>query len=150
MKPFHQKSLMLASSLAMLLALGACDRYGDRAAGPTPADRTEQATSRATEESRDAAARARAQADKAAEETKAMGAAAVDKVDDATITTKVNAELAVDKDLSAIKIDVDTKNGVVTLTGPAPSASARERATEIAKNVKGVTSVNNQLTVKAG
>jgi hyperosmotically inducible periplasmic protein len=150
MKPFHQKSLMLASSLAMLLALGACDRYGDSTAGRTPADRTEQATSRATEETRDAAARARAQADKAADKTKAMGASAGDKVDDATITTKVNAELAADKDLSAIKIDVDTKDGVVTLTGPAPSASARERATEIAKNVKGVTSVNNQLTVKAG
>ena len=71
-------------------------------------------------------------------------------MDDAAITTKVNAELAADKDLSAIKIDVDTKDGVVTLTGPAPSAGARERATEIAKNVKGVTSVNNQLTVKAG
>jgi osmotically-inducible protein OsmY len=58
--------------------------------------------------------------------------------------------LATDKDLSAIKIDVDTKDGVVTLTGPAPSESARDRATEIAKNVKGVSSVNNQLTVKAG
>jgi len=150
MKPFHQKSLMLASSLAMLLALGACDRYGGQSAGKTPADSAGQATSQATEESRDAAARARAAVDKAGEETKAMGAAAVDKVDDATITTKVNAELATDKDLSAIKIDVDTKDGVVTLTGPAPSADARERATEIAKNVKGVTSVNNQLTVKAG
>jgi osmotically-inducible protein OsmY len=39
---------------------------------------------------------------------------------------------------------------VVTLTGPAPSESARDRAAEIAKNVKGVSSVNNQLTVKAG
>ena len=150
MKPFQQKSLMLASSLAMLLALGACDRYGDSTAGKTPADTAGQATSRATEEARDAAARARAGATKAGEETKAMGAAAVDKVDDASITTKVNAGLAADKDLSAIKIDVDTKDGVVTLTGPAPSASARERATEIARNVKGVSSVNNQLTLKAG
>jgi hyperosmotically inducible periplasmic protein len=150
MKLFHHKSLMLASSLAMLLALGACDRYGDRTAGSTPADRTAQATSGAAEASRDAAARANAKAKGAAEDIKSMGAAAGDKVSDASITTKVNAELAADKDLSAIKIDVDTKDGVVTLTGPAPSASARERATEIAKNVKGVTSVNNQLTVKAG
>jgi hyperosmotically inducible periplasmic protein len=71
-------------------------------------------------------------------------------VDDAAITTKVNAGLAADKDLSAVKIDVDTKDGVVTLTGPAPTAGARERATEIARGVKGVSSVNNQLTVKAG
>jgi hyperosmotically inducible periplasmic protein len=150
MKPFQQKSLMLASSLAILLALGACDQYGDRTAGQTPADKTAQATSRATEESRDAAARARASANKAGEDTKAMGAAAAGKVDDASITAKVNAGLAADKDLLATKIDVDTKGGVVTLTGPAPSASARERAAEIARNVKGVSSVNNQLTVKAG
>ena len=38
-----------------------------------------------------------------------MGAGAADKVDDATITTKMNAALAADKDLSAIKIDVDTR-----------------------------------------
>jgi hyperosmotically inducible periplasmic protein len=149
MKPHQQKSLMLASSLAMLLALGACDRYGGTV-GQTPADRTGQATSRASEESRDAAARARASANKVGEDTKAMGAAATSKVDDAAITTKVNAGLAADKDLSAIKIDVDTKDGVVTLTGLAPSASARERATEIARNIKGVSTVNNQLTVKAG
>lgn len=138
MQHFH-KSLMLASSLALVLALGACDRYG-----------AEDRTGQVTDQSRDAAARANAAAKKAGEETKAMGAAAVEKVDDAAITTKINAELAADKDLSAIRIDVDTKNGVVTLTGPAPSASARDRAAEIAKNVKGVTSVNNQLTVKAG
>lgn len=146
MKPFHQKSLMLVSSLAMLLALGACDRGYQRAAD----ERTDSATARSTEESRDAAARARAAGESVADATRAMGAGAMDKVDDATITTKVNAALAADKDLAAIKIDVDTKNGVVTLTGPAPSADARERATDLAKNVKGVSSVNNQLTVKAG
>jgi hyperosmotically inducible protein len=149
MKPFHQKSLMLASSLAMLFALSACDRTGNTA-GRSPAERTEQATNRAAEETRDAAARANATARSAADDTKAMGAGVADKVDDATITTKVNAALAADKDLSAIKIDVDTKNGVVTLTGPAPSADARKRATDVAKGVKGVSSVNNQLAVKAG
>jgi len=150
MKSFHQRSLMVASSLAMLLALGACDKLDNRAAG-TGADSAGQKSSRvAKEESQDAAARARANAKSAGDSTKAMGAAAVDKVDDAMITTKVKAGLAADKDLSAIKIEVDTKDGVVTLTGPAPSASAREHATELAKNVKGVTSVNNNLTVKAG
>jgi hyperosmotically inducible periplasmic protein len=147
MKAFHQKGLMVASSLAMLLALGACDRL-ERTAGT---DSAGQKTSRAAkEETQDAAARARATAKSAGDETKAMGAAATDKVDDALITTKVKAGLATDKDLSAIKIEVETKDGVVTLTGPAPSDSAREHAAEVAKNVKGVTSVNNKLTVKAG
>ena len=52
--------------------------------------------------------------------------------------------------VSAIRIDVDTRDGVVTLSGPAPSATARERASEIARGVKGVSSVNNQLTIKSG
>ncbi len=68
--------------------------------------------------------------------------------DDATITAAVSAGLAKDPDLSAIKIDVDTQAGKVTLRGPAPNPVAKERAEEIAKNVKGVSSVDNQLEVK--
>ncbi|QNP60338.1 BON domain-containing protein [Paenacidovorax monticola] len=76
---------------------------------------------------------------------KALGA-----VDDAAITAQVAAGLAKDPDLSALKINVDTKAGVVTLSGPAPTAQAKDRAADIAKAVKGVSSVNNQLAVKAG
>lgn len=67
---------------------------------------------------------------------------------DATITASVSAGLIKDPDLSAIKIDVDTKKGVVSLYGPAPSQAALERATMIAKAVKGVLAVDNKLTVK--
>ena len=67
---------------------------------------------------------------------------------DVAITASVSAGLIKDPDLSAFKIDVDTKQSVVSLYGPAPSEAARERATVIAKAVKGVTSVDNKLTVK--
>jgi osmotically-inducible protein OsmY len=70
--------------------------------------------------------------------------------EDLAITASVSAALAKDSDLSAIKINVDTKNGAVTLNGPAPTEAAREKATTLAKAVKGVTSVNNKLVVKAG
>ena len=70
-------------------------------------------------------------------------------IDDASITAQVNAGLAKDPDLSALKINVDTVNGKVTLNGPAPSTVARDRAETIAKAVSGVTSVNNQLVVSA-
>lgn len=70
-----------------------------------------------------------------------------DKVADAVITTSVNAELAKDSSLSALKINVDTDAGRVALKGTAPSTAARERATTLASNVKGVVSVDNQLTV---
>lgn len=141
MKSLQQKALVTASSLAMLLALGACERYDDRTAGPKMDSPVTGA--KAKQDAKDATA-------STVDATKGMGAAAGNKIDDSSITAKVNAELATDKDLSAIRIDVDTKDGVVTLTGPAPSAGARERATEIARNVKGVNSVNNQLKVKAG
>ena len=135
MKSSPQRGLLVISSLAMLLALGACDRADNRTVGEridSGAARTEQA------------------ARNAADDTKAMGAAASSKIDDGMITTKVNAALVADKDLSAVKINVDTKDGVVTLTGPAPSPEAAAQATKIAKDVKGVISVNNQLVVKAG
>lgn len=68
--------------------------------------------------------------------------------DDAVITASVAAGLIKDPDLSALKIDIDTKQGVVYLYGPAPSELARMRATDIAKAVKGVSGVENKLTVK--
>ncbi|HSV35928.1 MAG TPA: BON domain-containing protein [Ramlibacter sp.] len=156
MKTIHlnaPKSLATAASLAVLLALGACDRTDERTAGQrmdSAVSQTRQAGAEVKRDAQDATASAGAAVRNAAEDTKAMGAAAADKIDDASITAKVNAGLSTDKDLSAIRIDVDTQSGVVTLSGPAPSATAKERASEIARAVKGVTSVNNQLTVKAG
>jgi hyperosmotically inducible protein len=70
------------------------------------------------------------------------------KIDDAMITTTVKAELAKDPSLSALKINVDTDNGRVSLKGTAPSNEAREHATTLAQNVKGVSAVDNQLMVK--
>lgn len=74
----------------------------------------------------------------------------VEQLEDAVITAKVTTGLAADKILTASRIQVETQDGVVTLKGPAPTPAARERATEIARNVKGVTSVNNQLSVRSG
>lgn len=68
--------------------------------------------------------------------------------DAAAITTAMKAKLVADDDLKALDINVDTVGGVVTLTGMAPSASAKNRATDIAGTVEGVSSVNNNLTVQ--
>jgi hyperosmotically inducible protein len=72
---------------------------------------------------------------------------ATNKVADALITTSVKAELAKDSQLSALRINVDTDNGRVALKGAAPDAGSKERATQLASAVKGVVSVDNQLTV---
>jgi hyperosmotically inducible periplasmic protein len=65
------------------------------------------------------------------------------------ITARVKAALAADGQLSALSINVDTVNSVVSLYGPAPSAEAIERASVLAKAVEGVTAVNNRLVVSA-
>jgi len=73
-----------------------------------------------------------------------------DKVSDAVITTTVKAEIAKDSSLSAMRINVDTDSGRVVLRGTAPNAQARDHATALASSVKGVVSVDNQLTIEPG
>lgn len=70
------------------------------------------------------------------------------KAEDIAVTAKVNAALAGDPRLSALKINVDTLDGKVSLSGFAPDAASRERATELAQAVSGVVSVDNKLEVK--
>lgn len=71
-------------------------------------------------------------------------------VKDSVITTKIKAELAAEKMSSLVNISVDTDHkGVVTLGGTAASKTAVDKAVSIAKAVKGVTSVNNQIKVVA-
>ncbi|PMP67208.1 MAG: hypothetical protein C0190_03700, partial [Thermodesulfobacterium geofontis] len=60
------------------------------------------------------------------------------QIDDATITTKVKLKLIEDKEIKAFSIDVDTLNGVVTLTGVVETEAQRIKAIELAKSVPGV------------
>ena len=68
--------------------------------------------------------------------------------DDATLTTNVKTQLAADATLAKSTINVETKDGVVTLTGTANSDADKSKAEQIAKAVNGVKSVVNNLTVK--
>ena len=69
---------------------------------------------------------------------------------DAGITASIQTDYLKDPDLSVFKIDVDTKDGVVTLNGTTDTPTARARAEKLAAANKGVKEVRNQLTVKAG
>lgn len=71
-----------------------------------------------------------------------------DVLSDAAITTSINADLLKDPELSVMKIDVDTRDGKVTLNGLTPNETARLRAGRIAAAIKGVTAIDNYLTVK--
>jgi len=69
-------------------------------------------------------------------------------VDDSVITTKVKSMLAADDFLKSFKISVETFKGTVQLSGFVTSQKAVDKAGEIARSVKGVTSVKNDLVVK--
>ena len=69
-------------------------------------------------------------------------------VDDSVITTKVKARLVKDKQVRARDIEVKTVNGVVELSGTARSKREASKAASIARNVKGVKSVKNDMILK--
>lgn len=69
-------------------------------------------------------------------------------INDTAITASIKTDLLKDPDLSVLKIDVDTKDGVVTLNGLASNDAARTRAEKMASSIKGVKQVRNFLVVK--
>jgi hyperosmotically inducible periplasmic protein len=73
------------------------------------------------------------------EATPAMG--------DAGITTTVKTKFLGDTGVAGLQIDVDTRDGVVTLTGTVPTAAEKRRAVELAKATDGVKSVVDRLKV---
>ena len=81
---------------------------------------------------------------------KSMTASVKENVGDAMITTKIKAEFAKDKQVSAMRIKVDTDDkGAVTLSGNAKSKAEADQAEKIARDTKGVTSVKNDIMVQA-
>jgi len=69
-------------------------------------------------------------------------------IDDSVITTKVKSGLAADDFLKSFQISVETYKGVVQMSGFVDSQKAVDTAGQIARSVKGVTSVKNDLIVK--
>lgn len=154
MPSLRSRTPRLVACLALPLALGACS---DRGADQTVGQRVDSALGRAGEVAREvqeggreAAHDARTATMGAASQARQAASQAGAKVDDAKITSQVNAGLAQDKDFGTGAVDVTTREGVVTLKGTAPSAAAKARAAEIARNVKDVKSVENQLSVRGG
>src|SRR5512146_1119030 len=69
-------------------------------------------------------------------------------VDDTVITTKVKAAIFNEPSLKSAEINVETFKGTVQLTGFVSSRADINRAVEVARGVKGVTSVRNDMRLK--
>ena len=71
-----------------------------------------------------------------------------ERLSDASLTATVKSKLLADPDTSGLRIDVDTKDKVVTLTGKVKSQAEKGEAVQVARNTEGVRSVNDQLTIE--
>ncbi len=69
-------------------------------------------------------------------------------IDDTAITTAVKARFAEDKSVAATAISVETLNGTVQLSGFAKSAAEKSQAESLARGVKNVKSVRNDIVVR--
>lgn len=69
-------------------------------------------------------------------------------LDDSVITTKVKAAVFAEPTLKSTEINVETYKGIVQLSGFVSSQSSIDRAEEVARGVKGVKSVQNDMRVK--
>jgi len=70
-----------------------------------------------------------------------------EQVDDAALLTSVKSALAADSTANAADVNVDVNRGEVKLSGFVDSASHKARAAEIARDVDGVKSVQNDIAV---
>jgi osmotically-inducible protein OsmY len=78
------------------------------------------------------------------EKTRTIG----EKIDDASITAQVKMTLLYHRSTSALHTKVETKNGVVTLSGKASNSAELDLASKLASDVNGVMDVRNQMTIE--
>ena len=124
----QKQSMTLLAAIAAVAMLGA--GCSDQKAPGTVGQRMENTT------------------DKMAATTDRATAKAATAIDDSALTAKVKTAMLADPSLKALRINVDTKDGTVTLAGPVETQAQKEHASEVAQGVSGVKSVDNNLTVK--
>jgi hyperosmotically inducible periplasmic protein len=118
--------LMLLCAAGAIGALVAC----------SPQDRTAADTKRTAP----ATSTAQSSVERGADNTKRAAS-------DTAITAKVKSALLADEKVKGMKIDVETKEGTVTLTGTATSPAEKEQAERLAAAVEGVRNVVNRISV---
>jgi hyperosmotically inducible protein len=136
---------------------GVASVVDDLVVGPVPAattgavDRAEDQARNAKEKTEDAAHDAKVKTENAAHDAKVKTENAADKtgevLTDAAITSEVKTKFLAEPGVSGLAINVDTTNGVVTLTGMVKSQAEVNKAMMVARNSKGVKRVVNHLKV---
>ena len=140
------KSVLVGFMLASVLGLVACHQEG-------PAEKAGQKIDKAVEQAGKKIDQATEQAGKKIDKAEATlsekSKKAGEFIDDTAITAKIKAEIANDPALKVSQISVETKNGVVRLSGVVDSPQSIDRVLEITHHVKNVQSTENGLVVKS-
>jgi hyperosmotically inducible protein len=82
-----------------------------------------------------------------ADRAREAGREGVGMATDASVTAAIKAKMLADSDVSGLAIDVDTREGVVTLSGRVRNATEKSEAVRIARETDGVKSVTDNLTI---
>lgn len=133
---------LLLAALAVPVFGAGCDRQSD----PPVEPRSAQATAPAAAPAPQAVVAATGAPDAAptqVAETKGRAGP-----EDAATTARVKTALMADDEIKGLAIDVDTREGAVTLTGKVDRQQQVARAMDVARSVEGVREVVNRLTVK--
>lgn len=139
----HRLIYITAATLALGLAAGCEQKTStEGAANNARSDRTGQSSERSAQQPTE-------RTESAAAEVQREAGGMADKAGDTALTAKVKSAIFAEPGLKSMEIDVDTVDGIVTLTGTVDSPQHIESAKQAAQKVDGVKSVNNQLTVKA-
>jgi hyperosmotically inducible protein len=100
----------------------------------------------AAERAKDAGARI---GDKTAAAAKEVAQETKDALSDGALTGKIKAKMALDDFVKASDVNVDTKDGVVTIGGTVRTAAERDRALKLARETNGVKQVIDRITVSS-
>ena len=149
----RDQALMLARQTAGVRDV--VDRISvNPAAAATTGDIKEEAREEASEIARDTQEQAREAADSAKElgrEAQATAREAANRagaaISDAAVTSAVKTKFFADAAAEVLKIDVDTKAGVVTLNGTVATQAEADRAVSLARDTDGVKRVVNNLRI---
>jgi hyperosmotically inducible protein len=120
--------------------VGESAEQGIKDATRTAGEKISEGTDKAVDATKDGAREATDKTKNAAEKTGGF-------ITDSAITTAVKTKLVADSKTPGLKIDVDTNNGVVTLSGTVPTKAAENKAVADARGTKGVKRVVNNLKV---
>ena len=136
---------LITASLVLVIGAVGCDKDGSAEQAGKKIDQAAARSGEAIEKAGDKAS-TKIDTAKAAVGNKAEATGVY--MNDAAITTQIKAGFLADSTLKSLEIHVTTTNGVVALSGVVESQKSIDRSLEIARGVKGVTSVENNLVVK--